>query len=52
MRVTIFAACIILALVAFVGRMTVTPAIAQTTISPMEMMKTAYGLPVQSFDAI
>ena len=52
MRVTIVVICTILALIALTGRATITPAVAQTTISPMELMKTAYDLPVESFDAI
>ena len=55
MRLTIIAACIMFALGALAGRMTVTPAsatMADIAVSPMEMMQTAYGLPVESHTAI
>ena len=55
MRLTIAIACIMFALGAVAGRMTVNSASAMAetnTISPFEMMKSAYNLPVESYSAI
>jgi hypothetical protein len=54
MRIAIIAACIVFGVGAFAGRMTVNTASAtdRSGISPYEMMKSSYGLPVESYTAI
>ena len=53
-KFTVVAACLMFALGAIAGRWTVGPAeaMADTQVRPFEMMKSAYALPTESYDAI
>ncbi len=53
-KLTILFACFIFAVGALAGRWTVEQAAAmgQTQIQPLQMMETAYALPVESYDTI
>ena len=53
-KLTIVAACLMFALGAAAGRWTVGTASAmdQTQVQPFEMMKSAYALPIELYEAI